>query len=41
MVKPNYTEVDIVVEMPPEEGAIDKVLSELGKMGFNFKVEVP
>ncbi|MFP3193828.1 MAG: pyridoxal-phosphate dependent enzyme, partial [Caldivirga sp.] len=41
MVKPNYTEVDIVVETPPEEGAIDKVLSELGKMGFNFKVEVP
>ncbi|MGC9136501.1 threonine ammonia-lyase [Caldivirga sp.] len=41
LIKPSYTEVNIVVEMPPEEGAVDKVLNELSKLGFNFKVEVP
>ena len=41
LIRPNYTEVDIIVETPPEEGAVDRVIEELSKLGFNFKVEVP
>lgn len=41
LIKPNYTEVDIIVEIPPEENAIDKVINELRMAGFEFKVEPP
>ncbi|WP_291767804.1 threonine ammonia-lyase [Caldivirga sp. UBA161] len=41
LIRPNYTEVDIIVEAPPEEGAVDRVIEELSKLGFNFKVEAP
>jgi len=40
-ITPGYAEVSFIVELPPEEGALDKVMRKLGELGFNFRVEKP
>lgn len=38
-IKPGYVRVSFIIELPPEEGALDKVLKELSKLNYNFTVE--
>ena len=41
VVKPSQTEVEIIVELPPEEDALNKALKALKDNGFSFEVTAP
>ncbi|GAB6943905.1 threonine ammonia-lyase [Vulcanisaeta sp. JCM 14467] len=40
-ITPGYAEVSFIVELPPEEGAANKVINRLRELGFNFSIERP
>ena len=40
-ITPGYAEVSFIVELPPEEGAANKVINKLRELGFNFNIERP
>jgi threonine dehydratase len=40
-ITPGYAEVSFIVELPPEEGAADKVMKRLSELGFNFTISKP
>ena len=40
-ITPGYAEVSFIVELPPEEGAANKVINRLRGLGFNFNIEKP
>ncbi|MGC9153293.1 MAG: threonine ammonia-lyase [Vulcanisaeta sp.] len=40
-ITPGYAMVSFIVELPPEENALDKVMNRLKELGFSFRVEKP